>query len=141
MIIGLLCGCLAASCASEDDPWWMAQSPGEDYFAGVSMRKGRIGGDTTTVSLFEIEDGWKIDWSSRVDLFRIHGCSVLYVFWEDHETLEVVLDPIDNDCEGRAPLLHRSHGRITIEITRPASTSKTHVFSADPFELPEPLKD
>lgn len=105
------------------------------------MRKGRIGGDTTTVSLFEIKDGWKIDRSSRVDLFRIHQCSVFYVFWADHQTLEVVLDPIDNDCEGRAPLLHRSHARIAIKITRPTSASKPDVFSADPFQLPEPLKD
>lgn len=105
------------------------------------MRQGRIGGDTTTVSLFEIKDGWKIDWRSRVDLFRIHQCSVLYVFWVDDESLEVALDPRDNDCEGRAPLLHRSHPRIAIEITRPISASKPDVFSADRFQLPEPLKE
>lgn len=132
---------LVACGRAEDDPWWLARSPDEEHAAAISMRFGDVGGDTTTVSIYEIVDGWKMDWNSETVVFRIHQCSVLHVFWKDSSTLEVVLDPRDHDCEGRAPLVHRDHPEVALEVTRPVSVRKENVLSAQPFPLPPALHD
>jgi hypothetical protein len=132
---------LVACGRAEDDPWWLSRSPDEQHTAAISMRFGHFGGDTTTVSIFETSEGWKTDWDSETVVFRIHQCRVLYVFWKDSKTLEVILDPRQPECEGRAPLVHRDHPEVALEVTRPVSVRKEDVLSAQPFPLPPALHD
>lgn len=123
----------------EDDPWWMARSPDKRHDAAMSTRFGRVGGDTTAISIYQVAGGWETDWDSKTILFEIHQCSVLYVFWKNSHTLEVIMDPFDHDCEGRAPLVYREHPEVTLEVKRPVSTRKEDVLSAKPFPLPPPV--